>query len=171
MNYRIVSLPTDYTTRLRNTGTDDLSQPVENHIANGGEPCRDVLRRANPGEELILASYCPFSQAGPYKEYGPVFILADQSQENAPAEAFTLSSMTETGYLSNTFVLKAYCKNERIIHALLVTPDNAEAILSELFQDSETAFVIARYAAYGCYSLRIERRLQSPAYPHNNSRY
>jgi len=82
MNIHIAPLPQDFLSRVRERGLDDQMQPVRRYVSTeGGEPCRDVLRRARPGEAVILASYCPFTQAGPYKEFGPVFVLAQASDE------------------------------------------------------------------------------------------
>jgi hypothetical protein len=73
---RIVPICSAFLQRAR-AGIDDLGQPVERHLAAGGEPLRDALRRAVPGEAILLASHCPFTLAGPYREYGPVFVSAD----------------------------------------------------------------------------------------------
>src|SRR5207237_2886698 len=84
---RIAPIPTTYLERLRTEGVDALGQPVKRVVAQGGEPCRDVLRRANAGEELLLASFSPFEKAGPYKEYGPIFVLANDSGETVDRSA------------------------------------------------------------------------------------
>ena len=70
MKYQITPIRKDFLIKVRESGIDDQNQPIVHFIAEGGEPCRDVLRRAVAGEELILASYCPFSKPGPFKEYG-----------------------------------------------------------------------------------------------------
>src|SRR5688500_16816008 len=102
----IPPLPTDYLERVRHQGTDALGQPVKRVRASGGEPCRDVLRRARPGEELLLASFSPFTQVGPYKEYGPVFLLADASDE--PVTRDLLPVIGAEPYLREQFVIRAY---------------------------------------------------------------
>lgn len=155
ISYRIVPLRPDFLQHAREAGLDDLQQPVEHHLAEGGEPCRDVLRRARPGERLILASYCPFSTPGPYREYGPIYILADDSGERAATDAMPLSG--EPPYLNRQFVLRAYSACERIVDAALVMPADAEATLQQFLLRDEIAFVVARFAAYGCFSCRIER--------------
>jgi len=60
-------IPAHFLQSVRTEGIDDLGQPAKHVVATGGEPCRDVLRRAAPGEPLILASFSPFSKPGPYK--------------------------------------------------------------------------------------------------------
>jgi hypothetical protein len=150
---RIAPIPQDYLARVR-AGTDDQGQAVERHIASGGEPLRDCLRRARPGEAILLASYCPFTVAGPYKEYGPVFVSAS-TQAEPPLDALPLGGGEP--YLGASFVLRAYSREERIVDARLSNPDAAIGDLATLFARPDVAFVLARFAAYGCYALRVER--------------
>lgn len=157
MKYKIIPVRADFLEKVRNAGIDDQNQEVEISYADGGEPCRDVLRGAKPNEKLILASYCPFTKSGPYKEYGPIFILENQSEENFDDTKLPLPTGVDTDYLGKMFVLKAYCENERILDSKLATPEDANAILDEYFAIDKVSFVIARYAAYGCYSFRVQR--------------
>ncbi len=157
MEYRIVPLREDFLHKVRNAGIDDQNQPVEVLFAKGGEPCRDVLRGARFNEKLILASYCPFTKSSPYKEYGPVFVLEKSNNEKFEESKLPLPTGSEQDYLGHTFVLKAYNKDERILDAKLTNPDEAELVLKEFFADENVSFVLARYAAYGCYSFRVER--------------
>ncbi len=154
--YRIVPISTAFLHRTRQTERDDQDQVIERAIANGGEPCRDTLRRAVAGEALILASYSPFTIAGPYKEFGPVFISANQN--DLPRAALNLSDLVTQRYLGTQFVLRAYSAQERIADARLTSPDQCEADLQALLSLDEVQFVLVRFAAYGCYACRIERR-------------
>ncbi len=157
MNYTIIPIKSSFLHKVRQLSLDDLDQRVETVTAKGGEPCRDVLRGAIPGEQLLLASYCPFEATGPYREFGPVFVLKNPSNDVIDLSTLPLPQGKTTDFLGQCFVLKAYCDNERIIDATLTTPECAEADLQRLLQQAETHFVIARYAAYGCYSFRVER--------------
>jgi hypothetical protein len=149
--YQIIPLRQAFLARARHDGLDDLGQPVERMLAEGGEPCRDVLRRAMPGEALILASYCPFQRVGPYREYGPVFVLADAA---APVR---LALDGDATYLGASFVLRGYTHDERIADAIITTAQAAPDQLQRLLAAPSTSFVLARFAAYGCYAARIER--------------
>lgn len=151
---RIVPLSDTFLARVR-ARTDDQGQPVERHVAQGGEPLRDCLRRAVPGEAILLASYCPFTVAGPYKEYGPVFVSA--SPQIAPRlDALPVDG--EQPYLGASFVLRAYSREERIVDATLTTASSASHDLDAFLARDDVAFVLVRFAAYGCYALRVERR-------------
>lgn len=154
-DYTIVPIAPAFVQRARR-GRDDQDQAVERVIAEGGEPLRDQLRRALPGEAIILASYCPFELAGPYKEYGPVFISADLP---APAALPARLPLGEDGsYFGDTLVLRAYSDDERIVDAAVTPSHQAQKRLAALLAGPQVAFVLARFAAYGCYGCRIERR-------------
>jgi len=153
MNIAIAPLPNSFLDRVRQQGIDDLGQPVKRLRAEGGEPCRDVLRRAEPGEELILASFSPFQQAGPYHEYGPVFVLANAADDGSSRDALPIP----TNYLREQFVLRAYRQDESIRDAALVTRESSQETLERFLADPETAFVHARFPVYGCFALRVDR--------------
>src|SRR5260370_38279661 len=103
---RVAPIPRAFLDRARTEGLDDLGQQVKRMRARGGEPCRDVLRRADPGEELILASFTPFIKPGPYKEYGPIFVLAQETGECTRREVVPAGS--EQNYIGAQFALRAY---------------------------------------------------------------
>ena len=74
---------------------------------------RDSLHRAAAGEELMLASFCPFEVSGPYKEYGPVFIHAHEHTQVHPQD---LPDLIAQEYLVQQFVLRAYSVQEGILY-------------------------------------------------------
>jgi hypothetical protein len=153
MNIRIAALPEAFLRRVREEGTDDQGQPVRRiRSVDGGEPCRDVLRRARPGEELILASFSPFSKPGPYKEFGPVFVLAKPSSEPVGREVFPTND-----YFRDRLVLRAYNADESILDAALVTPGDVPEVLERSFSQTDVAFMHARFPTYGCFALRVDR--------------
>ena len=121
-------IPDAFLRRVRAEGIDDQSQPVKHVIAEGGEPCRDVLRRARPGERLILASFTPFTKQGPYKEYGPIFVLADDDGGDVRRDELPLD-----GYLREQFVIRAYSDAEEIVDAALIKAADVAATVERLF--------------------------------------
>lgn len=160
MRIQIPDLPESFLALAREEGVDALGQPVERRIAAGGEPCRDVLRRARPGEELILASHSPFAMRGPYKEFGPVFILAQSSDEEVRRAALPLTPVAHgapEAYLRDRFVLRAYSAAEEILDAAMVTPADADSTLERFLASPDVAFVHARFPLHGCFACRIDR--------------
>jgi Protein of unknown function (DUF1203) len=152
MNISIAPIPAAFLTRVRAQGLDDQGQAVKRVVAEGGEPCRDVLRRARAGEQLILASFTPFTQPGPYKEYGPIFVLAGDDADGARRDALPLD-----GYLREQFVIRAYSAAEEIADAALVTPREAASTVEQFLDRADTAFLHLRFPTYGCFALRLDR--------------
>jgi hypothetical protein len=152
---RIATLPASFLTRVRTEGLDDLGQSVKHVIAGGGEPCRDVLRRARPGEELILASHSPFTKPGPYKEYGPVFVLARESEETVQDDA--MAAGAETDYLRAQFVIRAYSDQDEILDAALVVAGDAQRTIDRFFARSDVSYLHVRFPTYGCFACRLDR--------------
>jgi len=152
---RIAPIPAEFLERVRRDGIDDLGQPVKRVIAEGGEPCRDVLRRAHPGEELILASFSPFTKAGPYKEFGPIFVLANAA--DATVRRDRLPTEGEQRFLRDQFAIRAYSDAEEIVDAAIVPATEAADAIERFLASDRTAFLHARFPAYGCFALRIDR--------------
>jgi len=156
MKMHIAPLPLEFLRRARIQGVDDQNQPVRRMAAEGGEPCRDVLRRAHRGEEILLASFCPFQKAGPYKEYGPVFLLASATEEPVDRSKLPLGHGSPTGYFASQLTLRAYNDYEEIIDAQLIHASEAADTAECLLQMPGAAFVHARFPAYGCFACRLE---------------
>jgi hypothetical protein len=158
MRIQIAKIPQPFLDKARLEGIDDQGQPVRRlRSENGGEPCRDVLRRARAGEQLILASFSPFRLPGPFREFGPVFILVKPSDEPVLRVALPLPDGSPGSYLRERFVLRAYSSDESILAAELVTPKEAQATLERFLERPEVAFVHARFPTYGCFACRIDR--------------
>jgi hypothetical protein len=152
---QIAPIPETFLTRARVEGIDDLGQPVRRVRAAGGEPCRDVLRRAIPGEELILASFSPFVKTGPYKEYGPIFILANDTRAAATPDFLPIGG--DGDYLRSQFVIRAYSEEESILDAALVSSGGAQSVVDAFLARPETAFLHVRFPTYGCFAARVDR--------------
>ena len=153
---KIRPISPEFLDRVRRSNVDDLGQPVKRVVAEGGEPCRDVLRRARAGEELILASHTPFSKTGPYKEYGPIFVLANDNDEDVSREELPTAN-GQPPYLRELFVIRAYSDAEAILDAALVGPTEAQATIERFFASPATAFLHVRFPTYGCFACRIDR--------------
>jgi len=158
MSIKIIPIEQDFLARVRNQQLDDQSQPVERfYSAEGGEPCRDVLRRSRPGEEVILASYSPFAKVGPYKEYGPVFILANHSAETVRLDILPIPETSSSDYFSQQLVLRAYNYKETMVDSVLVSASEACDTAEDFLLNPEVAFVQGRFPTAGCFACRIER--------------
>jgi hypothetical protein len=158
MNFSIQTIPQDFLDRVRNRGIDDLSQPVRRFVSvNGDEPCRDVLRMARPGEEVILASFSPFTAIGPYREYGPVFILGNPTDEAVVRNQLPRSRQQPDGYVGTHLAIRAYAPSGDIADSAVVESSDAEAQIQAFLANPAIDFVDARFAGHGCFAFRIKR--------------
>lgn len=152
---KIATLPAEFLDRARNEGLDALGQPVRRLRAEGGEPCRDALRRARPGEDLILASFSPFTQAGPYREFGPIFIFAEPRDEVGTRDVLPVAGAEP--YLREQFVIRAYSRGEEILDAQFATPTAAADTIENFLAREDVGFLHVRFPTYGCFALRLDR--------------
>jgi Protein of unknown function (DUF1203) len=155
INANVLPIRASFLTAVRTTGLDDLGQPVKRVTAKGGEPIRDVLRRARAGEELILASYTPFTKAGPYREYGPIFVLANEPAEEVRRDGVVAGG--EGDYVRAQFVIRAYSENEEIVDAALTDAAGAQKVVERFFKRDDVAFLHARFPTYGCFAAALYR--------------
>jgi hypothetical protein len=158
MKYTIQSIPQDFLDRVRNRGIDDLGQPVRRFVsANGDEPCRDVLRMARPGEEVILASFSPFAAIGPYREYGPVFVLGNGTSEDVARNVMPRSRQDPDGYVGTHLAIRAYAPHGDILDSAVLESGHAEDQIQTFLSRPEVDFVDARFAGHGCFAFRVKR--------------
>ena len=146
-------LPDAFLRKVRETGFDDQAQPVRRLIAKGGESCRDVLRRARPGEEIILASFCPFDSPSPFREFGAIYVRSEPSAEKVSWDGFP----TTTDYFGVSLVIRAYDEIHDICAAAMTTPQSAPAEIEKFLAQGGVKFVDARFPTYGCFACRFER--------------
>ena len=140
--------------RVRATGRDDQDQPVVRGVAAGGEPLRDLLRRARPGEEIILASHCPFSRPGPFREFGPIHVSAGGGQPEREW-IFTRRAEPALDYFEGRLTLRAYRHDGAIGDAALVDFAAVPRQLEEFLARAEIAFVDARFPTCGYFAARF----------------
>jgi len=111
---------------------------------------------ARASGQLILASFTPFSKAGPYKEYGPIFVLADDSGEETRRDRLPPAG-SEHDYLRDQFVVRAYSDVEEILDAAMTKAADIAATVERFFDRADIAFLHVRFPTYGCFALRIDR--------------
>ncbi len=157
---RILPLPEAYLARVREQGLDAQGQPVRRFVSAGGDPCRDALRRSRPGEEVILASYGPFEGSGPnpYREFGPVFLLAEP--ETAPIDRATLpvrGDHPDRYFGDGPLAFRAYDAGGDIIDGALGRTEDVEATVGRFLASPQVAHVDVRFAIRGCFACRVVR--------------
>lgn len=151
-SFTVRPLPGEFADRIRRTLRDDFGRAVAVTIAEGGEPLRDQVRRALPGERIILCSHQAVPLPSPFAEIGPIFISA------APASSEPLwRDELPPGYFPRPLALRAYDGRNRITDSAVCEPAAAPAKIREFLTRRDVAYVHARFAGHGCYACRFDR--------------
>jgi hypothetical protein len=114
-------------------------------LAEGREPCRRCLRRAEPGEPLLLLGYDPFTVRSPYAGQGPVFV-----HEHCGAPG--------TGYAQvrgSVLSVRAYDEHAMLLDAEVMPGEALGDRAAELL-DGEAAFLHVHFAGPGCFAFRVD---------------
>jgi hypothetical protein len=149
--FRIVPLPTEMAEKARRatkSGATDHAVVIADSPT--GYPCRHCLRWAQPGERIILFPYASIPAGHPYSETGPIFVHAEQCQRYSETDEYPPN-------FRNGRVFRAYNSDNRMIDAKVANGTAPEAVIENLFENPETAFVHARSVTHGCYTFAIER--------------
>jgi hypothetical protein len=149
--FRIVPLATEVAAtarRMAASGAPDHAMVVAN--SPDGFPCRHCLRYAQLGERMILFPYAAIPAGHPYSESGPIFVHAEPCERYGTTDEFPAN-------LRQGRVMRAYNSNYDMIDAEVVNGSEPEAVIENLLEKPETAFVDARSVTRGCYTFRIQR--------------
>lgn len=152
LGFQATPLPSAFAERVRATLRDDFNRPVEVTIAAGGEPLRDQLRRASPGERIILCSYQSVPLPSLFAEIGPVYLAAEAA---GPVPVWR--DELPPGYFPRTLSLRAYDAQDRIVESAVCEPDAAPGRIRTLLARPGVAHVHARFAGHGCFACRFDR--------------
>lgn len=114
-------------------------------------PCRLCLRISKSLEELILLSYQPSKDTGPYAEIGPIFIHAQECEPYAELQQFPKD------FAARRLVLRAYGYDGCIADAEIVDSGGAPACAAQFLSDPAIEEVHVRHVSYTCYDFKIVR--------------
>jgi hypothetical protein len=120
------------------------------YVADGfpGYPCRQCLRDAEEGEELILVSFDPFALASPYRQAGPIFLHRTDCATNRD------DSVVPEQLQRRQLSVRAFDTDEMMIDAAVITGDELAEKLERLALNPATAFVDVHNATRGCWAAR-----------------
>ena len=148
MNFRYIPMDSATADRFRRTGVDDGGNPFRQMTAEQPKyPCRHCLRKAKPGEHLLLGSYHLELPRGAYWTPSPVFVHADQCEqfhtENEPPEIL----------FGPLLSVRAYDADHQMIYPLSDVAHGQEAhgLLERAFTDTKTSYVNIHTAQFGCF--------------------
>ena len=150
-NFRVMALSSEVARAARSAAaTNAPDHRIVVAESDQSCPCRHCLEWGRRGERMVLFPYDAIPPGHPYSERGPIFVHERQciryAETNEYPDAFR-----------NGRVFRAYNAGHDMIDAQPADGGAPEAIIENLLQNPETAFVDARSATHGCFTFRLER--------------
>jgi hypothetical protein len=123
-------------------------------------PCRQCLRDAEIGEELILVSYDPFEASGttsPYRSASPIFLHREMCTPYSP-EPKLPEQLT-----CRTLSVRAFDADEKMVDAAIIQGDTLAETLDGLLANGEVHHIHVHNASRGCFAARVDRAMAARA--------
>jgi hypothetical protein len=146
---RYLPIPDEIASEARATLRDRFDHRLK--VTTEAAPCRSCLRISRRPEELILLSYQPSPDRGPYAEIGPIFIHARECRPYAQTESFPAD------FAERRLVLRAYGQTGEIVDAMVAPPGTAPDCAARFFEDERVVEIHARHESYTCFDFKIVR--------------
>lgn len=143
---RLSPIPSEDADALRRRGG-----PVYVADHKPGYPCRQCLRDAEVGEEVVLVSHDPFTIDTPYRSVSPIFLHRDPCP--APADLRELPAQLTARRLS----VRSFDRDEMMIDAAVIEGRELGDTISRLFLDSAAVRLHVYNAERGCWAVAVER--------------
>ena len=116
-----------------------------------GYPCRQCLRDADVGDELILVSHDPFTIDSPYRSASPIFLHLEPC--GGPERADDLPVQLTGRQLS----VRAFDAGAMMIDAAVIDGADLQPTIERFFATTEAADIHVHNAVRGCWAVTIER--------------
>jgi len=137
--------------RLRSEWADSLVYVADEKPSF---PCRQCLRDAEIGEELLLVSHDPFRVDSPYRSASPIFL--HRRPCTPPADLEALPEQLTIRQLS----VRAFDSDALMIDAAIVQGDQLEPALVRMFEHEACDHIHVHNATRGCWAVRVDRKLR-----------
>ena len=115
-----------------------------------GYPCRQCLRDAEIGEEVILVSHDPFTASSPYRCASPIFIHRESC---TPYDSVALPEQLTRGHRS----VRAFDNAAMMLDAALIEGEDLAATIDRLFDNAEVDHLHIHNEPRGCWAARVDR--------------
>jgi len=115
-----------------------------------GFPCRQCLRDAEIGDEMILVSYDPFEDSSPYRCASPIFI------HRSPCIPFGSEELPEQ-LTGRTLSVRGFDDAAMMRDAALIDGDDLEDTIKGLFDNPDIEYLHVHNPARGCWAAKVAR--------------
>jgi hypothetical protein len=139
---------------MRATGCDEHGNPFVPYPAEGGEPLRCCLRRADAGDEIALISYAPFEHRSPWTEVGPVFV------HGSACAGYARDAGLPPTLRTGPRVLRTYRADGTLDYdhiQVVGEGEDIEPVLDAIFATDEVATVHVRALVEQCFTYAVTR--------------
>ena len=119
--------------------------------ADRGFACRIRLADAGLGESLILINHLSHDVRGLFRTPYAIYVA-----ERAVAPARYVDALPE-GLTTRPLSSRAFDRDRMIVTATLTIAGMGDAAIRLLFANARVAYIMAHFAAYGCFAARVER--------------
>lgn len=146
LTYELAPISSADAARLRSAGG-------EVYVADSmpGYPCRQCLRDAEVGEELVLVSHDPFSANSPYRSASPIFLHRTPCQVSAVTQRLPLQ-LTRRQLSVRSFDL-----DEMMIDATVIDGGELDDTIRRFFDDAAAHHLHVHNATRGCWAVTVTR--------------
>ncbi len=115
-----------------------------------GFPCRQCLRDAEIGEEMILVSHDPFTASSPYRSASPIFLHRWPCTPDNSAE---LPEQLAGRRLS----VRAFDASAMMLDAALIDGRQLPTTIQQLLDNPEVDHLHIHNEPRGCFAARVDR--------------
>ena len=146
--YQLTPIDPAAADRLRAAHPDAITEVAPVHP---GYPCRQCLRDAEAGDELILVSHDPFTADTPYRSASPIYL--HKTACRPPADLTCLPTQLTSRQLS----VRSFDRDAMMIDAAVVEGAALAATLDRFFSEPACDHVHVHNATRGCWATRVDR--------------
>jgi len=115
-----------------------------------GYPCRQCLRDAEIGEEVLLVSHDPFTASSPYRCASPIFIHATPC---SPYDTADVPEQLARGERS----VRAFDASAMMLDAALIQGEDLSSTVERLLSNPAVDHLHVHNEPRGCWAARIDR--------------
>lgn len=117
-----------------------------------GFPCRQCLRDAEIGDELILVSHDPFEADSPYRSASPIFLHRTDCGGPSSADQGLPEQLTR-----RQLSVRAFDGNAMMRDAAVIDGTDLEVTIERLLADPATDHLHVHNAQRGCWAVAVAR--------------
>jgi Protein of unknown function (DUF1203) len=117
-----------------------------------GYPCRQCLRDAQVGEEVVLVSHDPFDVDSPYRSASPIFLHLERCERAIPTDVLP------TQLTSRQLSVRSFDSAAMMIDASVIEGPELDATVTRLLKADVVSTIHVHNAVRGCWATNIVRR-------------